>query len=123
MAWTFGGITLPYGPEKLRWIKTANKETQPVSADDPINIVDGCSNGVQLEGSIAEAGATDADLWTDYLSPLLAQVGYEIAVTSTNGSIDGNWMLDSFEPSRESANLIYNYVMRLSKGSQNLTLG
>jgi phage protein U len=118
MAWTFGGVTFPFGPSQLAYIKTINKETMPQSGDDPVAIVDGMSsNSVQLSGSIADPTKTDSQIWSDILAPMIELIGTSIAVTSTNGSIDGTWLLEKFEPKRTSANPIYEYTMVLSKYS------
>ena len=118
MTWSFGGVTFPFGPTQLAYIKTINKEMMPQSGTDPVAIVDGTtSNSVQLSGSIADPSKTDADLWTDVLTPLIALIGTAINVVSSNGSIDGTWLLEKFEPKRTSANLIYEYTMVLSKYS------
>jgi phage protein U len=118
MAWTFGGVTFPFGPTQIAYVKTVNKESMPQSGDDPVAIVDGTSsNSVQLSGSIADPAKTDAQLWSDILTPMIALIGTSISVTSTNGSIDGTWLLEKFEPKRNSANLIYEYTMVLSKYS------
>jgi phage protein U len=118
MAWTFGGVTFPFGPTQISYIKTINKETIPQSGDDPVAIVDGMSsNSVQLSGSIADPAKTDSQIWSDILAPMIALIGTSISVTSTNGSIDGTWLLEKFEPKRTSANPIYEYTMVLSKYS------
>ena len=118
MVWTFGSVTFPFGPTQISYIKTINKETMPQSGDDPVAIVDGTSsNSVQLSGSIADPAKTDAQLWSDILTPMIALIGTSISVTSTNGSIDGTWLLEKFEPKRTSANPIYEYTMVLSKYS------
>jgi phage protein U len=118
MAWTFGGVTFPFGPTQISYIKTINKETIPQSGDDPVAIVDGTSsNSVQLSGSIADPAKTDTQIWSDILAPMIALIGTSISVTSTNGSIDGTWLLEKFEPKRTSANPIYEYTMVLSKYS------
>jgi hypothetical protein len=118
MAWSFGTVTFPFGPTQLAYIKTINKDTLPQSGTDPVLVVDGTtSNSVQLSGSIADPTKTDTDLWTDILTPMLELIGTSIAVTSSNGSIDGTWYLEKFEPKRTSANLIYDYTMVLSKYS------
>jgi phage protein U len=118
VTWSFGGVTFPFGPTQLAYIKTINKEMMPQSGTDPVAIVDGTtSNSVQLSGSIADPSKTDADLWTDVLTPLIALIGTAINVVSSNGSIDGTWLLEKFEPKRTSANLIYEYTMVLSKYS------
>ena len=118
MAWTFGSVTFPFGPSQLAYIKTINKESMPQSGHDPVVIVDGTSsNSVQLSGSIADSTKTDAQLWSTYLTPMIALIGTSISVTSTNGSIDGTWLLEKFEPKRTSTNLIYDYTMVLTKYS------
>ena len=118
MAWTFGAVTFPFGPTQISYIKTINKESMPQSGDDPVAIVDGTSsNSVQLSGSIADPEKTDAQIWSDILTPMIALIGTSISVTSTNGSIDGTWLLEKFEPKRTSANPIYEYTMVLSKYS------
>jgi phage protein U len=118
LTWTFGAVTFPFGPTQISYIKTINKDTIPQSGDDPVAIVDGTTtNSVQLSGSIADASKTDAELWSDILTPMLNQLGTSITVVSSNGSIDGTWLLEKFEPKRTSANLIYEYTMVLSKYS------
>ena len=118
MAWTFGTVTFPFGPTQIAYVKTINKESMPQSGHDPVVIVDGTSsNSVQLSGAIADPTKTDAQIWSTYLTPLIALIGTSISVTATNGSIDGTWLLEKFEPKRTSANLIYEYTMVLSKYS------
>jgi phage protein U len=118
VAWTFGGVTFPCGPTQIAYIKTINKEMMPQSGHDPVAIVDGItSNSVQLSGAIADSTKTDAQIWSTILTPMIALIGTSISVTSTNGSIDGTWLLEKFEPKRTSANLIYEYTMVLSKYS------
>src|SRR5665647_2021566 len=118
MTWIFGGVTFPFGPTQLAYIKTINKDTMPQSGDDPVAVVDvTTSNSVQLSGSIADPAKTDAQIWSSILTPMLALIGTSISVSSTNGSIDGTWLLEKFEPKRTSANPIYEYTMVLSKYS------
>jgi hypothetical protein len=118
MAWIFGSVTFPFGPNQIAYMKTINKESMPQSGDDPVVIVDGTSsNSVQLSGAIADPTKTDSQIWSTILTPLIALIGTSISVTSTNGSIDGTWLLEKFEPKRTSANLIYDYTMVLSKYS------
>lgn len=118
MTWSFGTVTFPFGPTQLAYIKTINKDTIPQSGDDPVAIVDGTTtNSVQLSGAIVDLAKTDAELWSDILTPMLNQLGTAITVVSSNGSIDGTWLLEKFEPKRTSANPIYEYTMVLSKYS------
>ena len=123
MTWSFGTVTFPFGPTQIAYIKTINKDTIPQSGTDPVSVVDGTtSNSVQLSGSIADASKTDSELWSDILTPMLNQLGTAITVVSSNGSIDGTWLLEKFEPKRTSANLIYEYTMVLSKYSDLVVL-
>jgi phage protein U len=123
LTWSFGTVTFPFGPTQLAYIKTINKDTIPQSGDDPVAIVDGTTtNNVQLSGTIADASKTDAQIWSDILTPMLNQLGTAITVVSSNGSIDGTWLLEKFEPKRTSANPIYEYTMVLSKYSDLVVL-
>ena len=118
MTWSFGTVTFPFGPTQIAIIKTINKDMIPQSGDDPVAVVDGTSaNSVQLSGKIADPTKTDTQLWSDILTPMLNQLGTAITVVSSNGSIDGTWLLEKFEPKRSSANLIYDYTLLLSKYS------
>ena len=118
MTWSFGTVTFPFGPTQIAIIKTINKDVIAQSGDDPVAVVDGISaNSVQLSGKIADPTKTDTQLWSDILTPMLNQLGTAITVVSSNGSIDGTWLLEKFEPKRTSANLIYDYTLVLSKYS------
>ena len=118
MTWSFGTVTFPFGPTQIAIIKTINKDVIAQSGDDPVAVVDGTSaNSVQLSGKIADPTKTDTQLWSDILTPMLNQLGSAITVVSSNGSIDGTWLLEKFEPKRTSANLIYDYTLVLSKYS------
>jgi hypothetical protein len=124
MVWSFGTVTLPYGPSKVQRNKSANKEQICQSGDDPIQIVDGFKdNNVSLTGTIADSTKTAAELVSTYIDPLLAIVGSEITVVSTDGSCSGTWLLDDFQPSKETAANLWRYSMRLSKGKANYTFG
>ena len=123
MTWSFGTVTFPFGPTQIAYIKTINKDTIPQSGDDPVAIVDGTTtNSVQLSGAIVDPAKTDTALWSDILTPMLNQLGTAITVVSSNGSIDGTWLLEKFEPKRTSANPIYEYTMVLSKYSDLVVL-
>ena len=123
MVWSFGGITFPYGPLQMAYIKTLNKDMMPQSGTDPVAIVDGFSDhSVQLTGTVADDTKTDTQLWTDILTPLIGLIGSAIVVVSSNGSIDGTWLLEKFEPKRTSAAVVYDYTMVLSKYSTLVTL-
>jgi hypothetical protein len=122
MAWTFGSVTFPFGPLQTAYIKTPNDDKMPQPGTDPIVIVNGFDTSVQLTGSIADETKTDAELWSTYLTPMIAQIGTSIVVVSSNGSIDGTWYLAKFEPKRTSANPIYDYTLVLSKYSTLVTL-
>jgi phage protein U len=111
-------VTFPLGPKQIAWVTTINKDVLPQSGTDPVSVVDGTSaNSVQLSGSIADDSKTDAELWSTYLAPMRALIGTSITVVSSNGSIDGIWLLEKFDPTRASAALIYDYTMVLSKFS------
>ena len=122
MVWSFGSVTFPFGPLQIAYIKRPNEDKMPQSGTDPVVIVDGFDNSVQLSGFIADETKTDAELWSTYLTPMLAQIGTSIVVVSSNGSIDGTWYLAKFEPKRTSANPVYEYTLVLSKYSTLVSL-
>jgi hypothetical protein len=117
MTWTIGEITLSYGPERLRMPKSTKKDTLEVNDGDySVNINTGLDFNIQLEGTIPVADVAK-------ISSLLALVGTEVAITTTDGLLDGAWNFDGFEPGKNGPGPVYNYIMRLSKGNLNITLG
>ena len=117
MTWTIGGITLSYGPERVRMPMSTKKDVlEDNDGGYAVNINTGLDFSIQLTGTILVADVSK-------ISSLLALVGTEVAITTTDGILDGNWNFDSFEPSKEGGGPVYNYTMRFSKGNLNITLG
>ncbi len=117
MTWTIGGVTLSYAPERVRMPMAAKKDVlENNDGGYPVNINTGLDFSIQLTGSIPVADVAK-------ISSLLAIVGSEVALTTTDGLLDGNWNFDSFEPGKEGPGPVYNYTMRFSKGNLNITLG
>jgi len=122
VTWTIGGVTLPYAPEKMRFPTGCKKENVDQDTGYSIAVVSGLASEVYLEGALSEAGSTSEDLVDDYVAPLTALVGTEVAVTTTDGLIDGNWLLDSFEPQKDGPIALFKYTMRLTKTSETIVL-
>ena len=117
MTWTIGGVTLSYGPERLRMPMSTKKDTlEDNDGGYSVNINTGLDFSIQLEGTIPTVDVAK-------ISSLLSLVGTEVALTTTDGLLDGNWNFDSFEPGKNGPGPVYSYIMRFSKGSQNITLG
>ncbi len=117
MTWTIGGISLSYGPSRVRLPKSTKKETIENDGDYPTNVNSGLQFEAQLEGTIPVVDAAK-------ISDLLALVGTEVSVSgSAGGLLDGTWNLDSFEPTKNGPGPVYDYTMRLTKGKENITLG
>ena len=117
MTWTIGGVTLSYGPEKVRMPLSTKKETlEDNDGGYAVNINTGLDFSIQLEGTIPLEDASK-------ISNLLALVGTEVSLTTTDGILDGDWNFDSFEPARNGPSPMYSYTMRFSKGNLNITLG
>ncbi len=58
----------------------------------------------------------------DY-SSLQFLFGTEVAVTTTDGMIDGNWLLDTFEASRDNPYPNWDCTIMLIKRSKNIVYG
>jgi hypothetical protein len=116
--WHIGNVELPVGPSSLKVNGGINKETISKSADDPVVIVDGSSgSSLSLSGSIADESKTDAQLWEDIISPLLELKGSEVTLVCPIASLNSVYLLEQFEPSRDTYASIYSYSMKLSKTS------
>jgi hypothetical protein len=122
MIWTIGEVVLPFGPEKLEYSKKCDKEAVAQTGDEPMNIVDGLNTGISLGGSIADDSKADAEIWDTYLTPLLALIGKQVTILCPITGLNGEWLLDSFIPTRDSKLSIYKYTLRLSKGSLNINI-
>ena len=122
VTWTISDVVLPFGPEKLEYSKKCDKEAVAQTGQEPMNIVDGLNTGLSLGGSITDDSKTDAEIWDTYLTPLLALIGKQVTILCPINGFNGEWLLDSFTPARDSKLLIYKYMMRLSKGSLNINI-
>ena len=120
--WTIGEVALPLGPERLEYTKKCDKEAIAQTGQEPMNIVDGLTTGISLSGSIADASKSDPEMWETYLLPLLELIGKEVTILCPINGLNGEWLLDSFTPSRDSKLSIYKYTLRLSKGSLNINI-
>ena len=52
----------------------------------------------------------------------MALVGTQVAITTTDGMIDGNWLLDSFEASRDNPYPNWDYNMSSGEGERKHSL-
>jgi hypothetical protein len=119
--WVIGVLNLPFGPSKMQFSKIATKEQIDQDGDEPINMSNGSKTSLTLSGSISETDKTDVELWNEILQPMLDLIGSEVTLVTPLQGLNGNWMLDSFEPNKSNPT-IYDYTMRLSKGSLNVQL-
>ena len=120
--WTIGEVALPFAPEKLEYSKKCDKEAIAQTGDEPMNIVDGLNTGISLGGTIADGSKADAEIWEAYLTPLLALIGKQVTILCPINGLNGEWLLDSFTPARDSKLSIYKYTLRMSKGSLNINI-
>ena len=117
-AWQIDEIVLPIGPEGIKVAGGINKEVMAKSGDEPTIIVDGSSGTtLTLQGTIADDSKSDVALWADLLTPLLELRGTEITLVCPLVGLNGVYLLESFEPSRNKYPAIYDYSMRLTKSS------
>ena len=123
MTWTIGTVTLPFAPSSVRMPKSADKEQVKPDSENPVNVVTGTKSTVTLKGTISNPALTASQIVSTYINPLYDQVGTQVAVTTTDGMIDGDWLLDSFEASRDNPYPNWDYNMTLVKGSENIVYG
>lgn len=121
--WQIDEVTLPFGPEGIKIAGGINKEVMPQAKAEPINLVEGLAGtSLTLSGSIGDISKSDAQLWADIVTPLLDKRGSEVTLTCPIVGLNGVYLLETFEPSRDKPNAIYEYSMRLSKASLNIIL-
>ena len=83
--------------KELRMPMATKKETlEDNDGGYSVNINTGLDFSIQLEGTIPVADVAK-------ISSLLALVGTEVAITTTDGLLDGDWNFDSFEPGKKWA--------------------
>jgi hypothetical protein len=117
-SWQINNIVLPFGPASVKIGGGINKEIMSKSGDEPVQIIDGLSGTtLTLNGTIDDDSKTDTQLWTDILTPLLELRGTEVTLVCPYVGLNGSYLLDSFEPARDSFYPIYSYSLRLSKSS------
>src|SRR5512136_1962578 len=115
MTWTIGAVTLPFAPSSVRMPKSSDKEQVKPDGGEPGNVVTGTKSTVTLKGTISDSALTAAQIVSNYISPLYALVGTQVAVTTTDGFIDGNWLLDTFDAARDNPYAHWDYTMSLVK--------
>ncbi len=117
------GITLPFAPSKVRIDNPAKVDQFTQEGALPIVIVDGAENfTVTLEGVIFDTSKTADQIWDDVVSPLLQKRGSLVSLTTTDGDLDGSYVLASFSPTRGSALPRWSYTMQLVMGGSYVIL-
>ena len=121
--WTIGEVALPYGPEKLEYSKKCDKEAIPQTGRRSYEHRRWLNNW-NLFGR--QYMLMKLNLTLKYgkriLMPLLALIGKQVTILCPINGLNGEWLLDSFTPSRDSKLSIYKYNLRLSKGSLNINI-
>ena len=112
MAFIIGTVTLPETPERMSVQKSANKQTEPKSADYPLAMVDGFNGSVTLSGKLEGSWLSN---FAAILSPLLAAVGSAVSCT-LGGNLDGTYLLDDFKFDPENPS-VTPYTIKLTSVS------
>lgn len=122
MSWVIGGITLPSNPTFFSWEQPPKIEEQSVDGDDS----DAACNGrglatLILQGNIYEVGSSNASLMSKYLTPFIAMIATEIAISTPDSQFNGDWIF-AFKFSRvaEGEFYRYSYTITLTKGKHNV---
>ena len=63
-----------------------------------------------------------AEIWDSILFPLLSLIGKQVTVLCPINGLNGEWLIDSFTPVKDTALSIYKYTLRLSKGCLNINI-
>jgi hypothetical protein len=112
-----GAITLPFAPSKTRITCPAKIDQFTQEGELPIVIVDGAENfTVQLDGVIYDPAKTASQIWSDVVVKLLQKRGSEVQLITSDGDLDGNYVMASFEPVRDRKIARWTYTMRLVMG-------
>jgi hypothetical protein len=122
-AWHINDVVLPFGPSGVKVNGGVNKQTMAKAGDEPVQIVEGKSGStLTLSGSLEDDSKTDVQLWEDVITPLLELQGSEVTLVCPITGLNGTYLLEAFEPSRDKFHPIYDYTMRLTKSSLNVIL-
>jgi hypothetical protein len=120
--WSIDEISLPFGPEGIKLAGGINKEVMNQPGDEPINFSDGLAGStLTLTGSLYDDSKTDVQIWNDIITPLQDKRGLEVTLVCPIVGLCGPYILECFDVSRDKKLVIYEYTMRLSKGSLNIT--
>jgi hypothetical protein len=121
-AWNIDDVTLPYGPEGIKMAGGINKEVMPQTGIEPINLVDGLAGStLTLTGTLCDDEKSDVELWNEIITPLQEKRGLEVTLVCPIVGLCGPYLLETFDVNRPKKLEIYEYTMRLSKGSLNIT--
>jgi hypothetical protein len=122
--WTIGGVTLPLAPTKLSKQHPPTVEIFDTDGLDSDIIVPGKGvHTLMLQGSIYVSGQTNAQLIANYLVPLDALIGTEVAVSSPDNQFDGLWVFDwSYDRVAEGLGVRYTFSIKLLRGLHHIIL-
>jgi hypothetical protein len=121
-AWNIDDVTLPYGPEGIKIAGGINKEVMSQAGSEPINLADGLAGStLTLSGTLCDDTKTDVELWNGIITLLQEKRGLEVTLVCPIVGLCGPYLLETFDVERPRKLEIYEYTMRLSKGSLNIT--
>ena len=119
--WNIDDVALPFGPEGIKMVGGINKEVMPQAGDEPINLANGLAGStLTLTGSLCDDSKNDVALWNEFITPLQEKRGHEVTLICPIVGLCGSYLLESFDVNRPTKLEIYEYTMRLSKGSLNI---
>ena len=116
MAWVIGGVTLPYGPNRIDIGKPPKTEDFELDGDEPIvNVTAPATNDLMLYGSIIVPGGNKSTVNSTYISPLLALRGTSQAITDPSSVYSGTYFVADFKATDNSqgTTIRFDYVLAL----------
>ena len=114
MSWTIGDVELDHGPSRATLKRPAKVDEFELDESSPILIASGLTvYELVLEGSFVGEKST---IMSEYVFPLMSQVGEVVEIDSPNGTYDTTWLFADFQFVEVNARQV-RYTIRLLMGS------
>lgn len=123
MSYVIDAVTLPRAPVKIRIrLPAYTKDINIPGA--PFVVSYGTKVKTMIwDGYLSEATKTIANLYTDYVTPLLAKLHHEVTIAAPGTRYDGTWIFDDFDVEEVGgATRSLKYHMKFKLGGTHIVL-